>query len=523
MDCFLLAQKDAELEKLTAELEQEKAARAALDQKYEELQQKYKRTKNAAETYKHMLFERSTEKRPFEETQDASGEETQDTPEKDADLSPKKSPKNKRKRGGQPGHKGHGRKIPQNVPIEYRFIEVPEEERFCTICDQEGEEVSLTEDSHELDADIQIKLVVTKRKRIKFNCDCKEAGGRFVTAPKPLRAIPKSKFSHNLLSLFIVLKYLFAIPVNRILELFTLQGVQISAGSITGALAKCYLLFQPLYQELAKASQQETQWNADETSWMSFIRRSGKNNYLTWMWCFISAKVALYIWDPSRSSKVPLNHLGKLAEGFIIADRYGAYKKLLRLVPGLTVAFCWVHYRRDFIRAALGDKTLEPWAEKWQTYIGEIFHLNKARIEDPSLQKELEKAIEKMKKTIDSELTDPTLTTAQEKVLKSAKKHWAGLTVFVANPQVPMDNNLAERKLRVAALGRKNYYGTHADWSSHFTAICMTLLQTARLHGLNPQAYLRYYLDGCAQSGGAPADLTPYLPWNVNPETLEGK
>jgi transposase len=109
------------------------------------------------------------------------------------------------------------------------------------------------------------------------------------------------------------------------------------------------------------------------------------------------------------------------------------------------------------------------------------------------------------------------------KVLKSAKKHWAGLTVFVANPQVPMDNNSAERQLRIAALGRNNYYGTHADWSSHFTAICMTLLQTARLHGLNPQAYLRHYLDGCAKSGSVPADLTPYLPWNIKPETLEGK
>ncbi len=511
----MLDQKDAEIEKLNVELEQARAAKAALDREHEKLQEKYKRTQNAAATYKHLLFERSTEKR--------SPDETQNDPGNDEDSPPKKISSSKRKRGAQPGHKGHGRKIPQGLPVEYRLIEVPEEERSCTICGQEFEEVALTEDSRELDADIQLSLVVTKRKRVKRTCDCEDAGGRFVTAPKPPQAIPKSKFSHNLLSLLIVLKYMFAMPVNRILNFFALQDVHISAGSITGAFAKCHALFQPLYQELVKTSKQEKQWNADETSWMSFIQRPGKKNYLTWMWAFLSEKVALYIWDPSRSSKVPLTHLGKLAEGFLIADRYSAYKKLLRMVPGLTIAFCWAHFRRDFIRAALGDKTFEPWARQWEENIGEIFHLNKARIKEPALQKELEKAIEKMEASINAELKDPDLKQAQHKVLKSAKKHWEGLTVFVANPQVPMDNNISERQLRIVALGRNNYYGTHTDWSSHFTAICLTLLQTAKLHGLNPQAYLRYYLDGCAQSGGAPADLTPYLPWNIKPKTLEGK
>jgi transposase len=220
---------------------------------------------------------------------------------------------------------------------------------------------------------------------------------------------------------------------------------------------------------------------------------------------------------------VPYKHLGKLAQGFLTADRFSAYKKLLKLIPGLTIAFCWVHYPSDFIRAALGDKSLEPWAEQWKGRIGEIFQLNKARLKDPARQKDLEKALAELEATIAAELKDPALKEAQHKVLKSAKKHWEGLTVFVNNPRVPMENNVAERHLRVAALGRNNYYGTHAEWSSHFTAMCLTLTQTARLYGLNPQAYLHYYLDGCAESGGVPKDLTPYLPWNIKAETLEGK
>ncbi|MGB9846988.1 MAG: transposase domain-containing protein [Desulfotomaculales bacterium] len=84
-----------------------------------------------------------------------------------------------------------------------------------------------------------------------------------------------------------------------------------------------------------------------------------------------------------------------------------------------------------------------------------------------------------------------------------------------------MDNNEAERALRSAALGRKNYYGTHSLWSGQLAAVCMSILQTAVRHGLNPEGYLRYYLDNCRE-GKAPSDLERFLPWNV-PEGLREK
>ena len=514
--CLLLAEKDAELEKLQAELKDLKAQLAFRESEYDKLEKKYRRAKGAANTYKHMLFGQSSEKSSPEEA-------VPEKPETGAantatDTTPK--PKTGRKRGAQPGHKGYGRKIPQDLPVVYRTIEVPEEERFCSVCGQECEVVALTEDSSELDVEVKMCQVVTVRQRAKRTCDCEETP-RFVTAPKPPRAIPKSKFSHNLLALFIVLKFMFSVPLNRILNLLGLQGETISAGSVSGAFRKCLELLEPLYQALAAESRGEKRWNVDETSWMSFTQLPDKKNYLTWMWVFVSPKVILYIWDSSRSSRVPLAHLGQLIQGFLTADRYGVYKKLARLVPGLTVAFCWVHFRRDFIRAALADKTLEPWAERWQKSIGEIFRLNKTRGKDPARQKDLEKAIEKMEKTIDAELEGPTLNELQRKVLLSAKKHWEGLTVFVAHPEVPMDNNSAERPLRTVALGRNNYYGTHAQWSSRFTAVCLSLIKTAQLNGLNPQQYLRYYLDVCGKAGGVPEDLKPYLPWNLTPQALQ--
>ncbi len=513
--CLSLIEKDALIEQLRAELEQKTEQYADLSSKYEKLEKKCRRIESAAKTYKHLLFGQSSEKSKLEEEPSA--------PEKpevnNADLSA--APKTGRKRGAQPGHKGYGRKIPAELPVEYRIIEVPEKERFCFLCGQECEVVTLTENASEIDIEIKICRVVTVRQRAKRTCDCEETP-RFVTAPKPPKAIPKGKFSHNFLALFIILKFMFSVPVNRLLELFGMQGETISAGSISGAFQKCLGLFEPLYQALAEESRREKHWNVDETSWMSFIQLPGKKNYLTWMWVFVSQKVTLYVWDPSRASRVPLAHLKHLAEGFLTADRYGAYKKLLRMVPGLILSFCWVHFRRDFIRAALSDKTLKPWAERWEKRIGEIFRLNKERQKDPALQKELEKAIQKMEETIATELADPTLNERQQKVLQSAQRHWEGLTVFVAHPQLPMDNNAAERPLRTVALGRNNYYGSRAEWSSRFTAVCLTLIKTAQLHGLNPQEYLRYYLDGCGRAGGVPDDLTPYLPWNLTPEALKG-
>jgi transposase len=438
--CPFLAEKDAEIERLRAE-------NASLASAYKKLEKKYRRTKGAAKTYQHLLYGQSSEKSSPEET--AFEKETDPKKPNPEAANSEDTPKAGRKRGAQTGHKGHGRKIPDDLPVVYRIIEVPEEERFCPICGQEGEEVPLTEESSEIDGEIILCRLVTKRKRIKRTCGCSEcegAGPRFVTAPKPAKAIPKSKFSHNLLALFIVLKFMFSVPLNRVLDLFALQGQTLSAGSVSGAFRKCLELFEPLYQALAEESRREKRWNVDETSWMSFIQLPGKKNYLTWMWVFVSPKIILYIWDPSRSSRVPLEHLGQLAKGFLTADRYGVYKKLVHMVPGLTIAFCWVHFRRDFLKAAIKDQTLRPWAKLWEKRIGEIFRLNKAKKKDPALQKDLEKAISNMEKTISAELLDPALSELQRKVLRSAQKHWEGLTVFVAHPQVPMDNNIAEHR-----------------------------------------------------------------------------
>jgi transposase len=91
--------------------------------------------------------------------------------------------------------------------------------------------------------------------------------------------------------------------------------------------------------------------------------------------------------------------------------------------------------------------------------------------------------------------------------------------VFVEHPEVPLDNNTAERAERGPVVGRKNYYGSGAVWAGRLAALLFSLLQTLGQWDLNPRSWLTWYLTACAEAGGrAPADVSAYLPWNLSAE-----
>ena len=119
----------------------------------------------------------------------------------------------------------------------------------------------------------------------------------------------------------------------------------------------------------------------------------------------------------------------------------------------------------------------------------------------------------------EAELAAPDLHPVPRKVLESLGNHWTGLTVFVEHPEVPMDNNTAERSERGPVVGRKNYYGSGSLWSGRLAAMMFSLFQTLCLWGLNPRLWLTAYLEACAQAGGrAIEDVDRFLPWNLSPE-----
>ena len=127
----------------------------------------------------------------------------------------------------------------------------------------------------------------------------------------------------------------------------------------------------------------------------------------------------------------------------------------------------------------------------------------------------LHQALGEMAQQSAQELAQDQPSRLRRKVLDSLQTHWPGLTLFADHPQIPMDNNGAERAIRPGALGRKNYYGSASRWSAQLLAMMLTLLQTLVLHNVNPRTYLTAYLQACAFNGSkAPEQLEGWLPWN---------
>ena len=129
----------------------------------------------------------------------------------------------------------------------------------------------------------------------------------------------------------------------------------------------------------------------------------------------------------------------------------------------------------------------------------------------------LRDALDAMAKQRDRELEDPDLRKPARKALQSLRNHWEGCILFVDHPEIPMDNNESERRLRDPAVGRKNYYGSGSVWSGALTAICFTIFQTLLKNGIDPKKWFFAYFEACAENGGrVPENLDEFLPWNLS-------
>jgi transposase len=185
-----------------------------------------------------------------------------------------------------------------------------------------------------------------------------------------------------------------------------------------------------------------------------------------------------------------------------------------------------VHVRRDFLRVAQSWPDQGSWALDRVSQIGRLYQLNAARLnvrDDAAAfataDGALRAAVTEFGERGQAELREANLHPARQKVLASLGDHWSGLTVFVEHPEVPMDNNTAERSQRGPVVGRKNYYGSGSVWSGELAAMLFSLFQTLCLWRLNPRLWLTSYLQACAEAGGqVPACVDQFLPWKASAE-----
>jgi transposase len=435
-------------------------------------------------------------------------------------TSPEKEKGRQRKRGQQPGAKGHGRQRRTNLPAEVVIHDVAEDDKICPQCRLPRIPFFRTEDSEEVHWETRLVRRIHKRRQYLSSCRC--PGPRMVTAPPAPKIIPKGMFSIEFWVWILMEKFLLQRPLYRVRKTLAMEGLDVSQGTLTGGLKRLAHLLHPLYALLVARSRSDVHWHMDETRWMVFADHDGKTSHRWWLWVIVSADTCVFVLDPSRSSQVPKNHLGEHAKGIISADRYSAYKALR---DRILIAFCWSHVRRDFLRVFNGYKKLRSWAENWITRIDELFRLNNTRVNlleaplelyQPAVQAVLS-AVENMAAVRDRELAAPKLHSAKRKVLQSLVDHWQGLTIFVDYPEVPMDNNEAERRLRNSVVGRKNYYGSGSVWSGCLSAVLFSIFQTLVMNNFNPKLFLLAYFEACVNNGVRPPDnLDRFMPWNLS-------
>jgi transposase len=417
---------------------------------------------------------------------------------------------------------GPKRRDYSHLPKVEEPIELPEAERICPYCGKLWLERSDTEDSEQIEIEVRAYRRVIRRRRYQARCAC--VAGQTRTAPPPPKLIPKSLFGTSVWVEILLDKYLSQRPTERLLSAWDLLGLDLAASTVAGGLRRLVPLFEPLYEALQKRNRQSAYQQADETRWLVFVEVEGKQGHRWWLWVFSGEDTVVYVLDPRRSHDVPEGHFSADVAVVLMVDRLSSYKAMAQVKEGLIVlAFCWAHVRRDFIAVAKSFAKLKPWALSWLRRIRQAYRLNDRRLDElnkpgfPARDAELRQVMDDMKSQAVLELAAPELRQPCRKTLLSLQEHWTGLTRFVDDPRIPMDNNRSERQLRGPALGRKNYYGSAAAWSGQLAAMMFSLLATLKRWEINPRTWLRWYLEGCAAAGGkAPASLEGYLPWKMS-------
>jgi transposase len=428
-----------------------------------------------------------------------------------------------RKRGQQPGSNGHGRRNHDHLTAVDENCVLPLEQQCCSCCGEPLEEIPGTADGTILEIEVRAHRRRYHRQRYRRTCTCAKQPA-VVTAPAPDKLIPKSNLGISIWTMILQHKFEFFQPLHRVLAELRSHELHLAAGTITGGLKKIKPLFEPIYQGIVERNRQAEHWHCDETRWRVFVKRDDKAGFVWQLWVFAAKDSIVFALDPTRAHDVPETHFGDDAEGIINVDRYSAYKAMAQVKAGkITLAFCWAHVRRDFLAVLTGWSELTAWAWSWVEDIGTLYQRNDQRLalESGSLKQAnadllLRDHVEQMRERCAQELADPKLRLPQRKALTSLQEHWPGLTVFVEHPEVPLDNNEAERRQRGPVVARKNYYGSGALWSGQLAAMLFSLFQTLQVWGLDPGKWLTAYLTACAKAKGQPPpDPHQYLPWNM--------
>ncbi len=284
-------------------------------------------------------------------------------------------------------------------------------------------------------------------------------------------AAGRRRMGASVQSLVALLHITYRVPLRRIRQLLQeLWGLQISNGEIVKLLEATATASRREVHALLEQVRGSPAVCADETGW----RQDGENGYL---WTFATPTVRYFVYDRSRAGAVPKEVLGEEFAGVVVSDFYAGYNKL----EGVHQR-CWVHLLRD-LKTLAELNADRPEVVAWVEAVAALYHAAKAVSPLPprlrrAARRRLERQAAALARPYAKQPAAPQRVLAQ-RILK----HLHELFVFVADPAVPADNNLAERSLRPAVIARKISGGTRSEKGSKTKMALLSLFGTWQLQG----------------------------------------
>jgi len=393
--------------------------------------------------------------------------------------------------------RGHGPTPQPLLPVQAVLHTLPESERACPVCAGQLEPMGeQAEESEEITV-IQASYQVVTHRRQKYRCRCNAS---VVTAPGPAKLTPGGRYSPEFAVHVAESKYLDHMPLERQVRAMGRKGLDVDSQTLWDQQLALSRHLTPTYQALCRRVLEAEVVFMDETHWR-LMDHDGSHRF--WTWCVASDGAVAYWIRGQRSREAAEAVLGDFT-GVLMSDGYAVYEALARGAPGITSVHCWAHVRRKFIEA---ESSFSEACKRAIALIGALYDVERevprlprdapaeARADALALRGRLREA---RSRGVVAELRDwayaikpGTLPQSSlGKALDYMLSLWPGLTVFLSDPRVPLDNNAAERALRGVVVGRKNHYGSRSKRGTEVAALLYTLFESAKLAGVDPHAYV---------------------------------
>jgi transposase len=430
-------------------------------------------------------------------------------------------------------HEDEGRRAAERPATVQRLIEkpyrkplpdhLPREEAVhepcCTCPNCGGAMRRLGEDVTEVLEFVPASFKVIRHVRPKLSCRVCET---IVQAPMPSLPIERGRPGPGLLAHVLVAKYADHLPLYRQSGIYAREGVELERSTLADWVGRSVALLDPLVAALRKEIMTSDVIHGDDTPVPVLAPGLGKTKTGR-LWAYVRdgrphgderPPAAAYFYSPDRKGEHPQAHL-KSFKGILHADGYAGFNAIYD--GGLVrQAACWAHVRRKFfdVHAANGS----PIAREALDRIGALYGIEadiRGKPPDERQRYREEQSlplIADLKAWLDATLPKLSGKSDLAKTMRYTVSRWEALTRYIHDGRIEIDNNAAERSIRGIALGRKNYLFAGSDKGGERAAAIYSLIETAKLNGLDPEAWLR---DVLTRIAGHPINrVAELLPWN---------